>query len=75
MKYIPYLKSINKAKNEILKLVKNNLKGMVKMKFIKGIVIGGLITTGVMMMWSDNMMNTKKIAKRGKQMAKKMGIM
>ena len=45
------------------------------MKFIKGIVVGGLITTGVMMMWSDNnMMNTKKMTKKGKQFAKKMGI-
>lgn len=46
-----------------------------KMKFIKGLMIGGLITTGVMMMWSDNNMNTKKMAKKGKQLAKKMGIM
>ena len=46
-----------------------------KMKFVKGLVIGGLITTGVMMMWSDNNnINTKKITKRGKQFAKKMGI-
>ena len=45
------------------------------MKFIKGIVVGGLITTGVMMMWSDNnMINTKKMTKKGKQFAKKMGI-
>ena len=36
------------------------------MKFIKGLVIGGLITTGVLMMWSDNDMNTKKMAKKGK---------
>ena len=46
-----------------------------KMKFVKGLVIGGLITTGVMMMWSDNNnINTKKITKKGKQYAKKMGI-
>ncbi len=46
-----------------------------KMKFVKGLVIGGLITTGVMMMWSDNNnINTKKITKKGKQFAKKMGI-
>lgn len=45
------------------------------MKFIKGIVIGGLISTGVMMMWADNnMMNTKKMTKKGKQFAKKMGL-
>lgn len=45
------------------------------MKFVKGIVIGGLITTGVLMMWNDNEINTKKMAKKGKQWAKKMGIM
>ena len=47
------------------------------MKFIKGLVIGGLISTGMMMMWSDNNghMNTKKMAKKGKQLVKKMGIL
>ena len=46
------------------------------MKFVKGIVVGGLITTGVMMMWTDNnYMNTKKISKKGKRLAKKMGIL
>lgn len=45
------------------------------MKFVKGLVIGGLITTGVLMMWSDNDMNTKKMAKKGKRLAKKMGMM
>ena len=44
------------------------------MKFVKGLLVGGLITTGVMMMWTDNM-NTKKMTKKGKQIAKKMGIM
>ena len=37
------------------------------MKFVKGLVVGGLITTGVMLMWNDNNMNTKKIAKTGKK--------
>lgn len=46
------------------------------MKFVKGLVIGGLITTGVIMMFQDNsMMNTDKLAKKGKRFAKKMGIM
>lgn len=45
------------------------------MKFVKGLVIGGLITTGVLMMWPDNNMTTKKMSKKGKQWAKKMGIM
>ncbi len=46
------------------------------MKFVKGVMIGGLITTGLLMMYTDNdMMNKKKLMKKGKQFAKKMGIM
>lgn len=46
------------------------------MKFIKGVMIGGIITTGLIMMYTENnIMNKKKIMKRGKQVAKKMGIM
>ncbi len=45
------------------------------MKFVKGMMIGGLITTGVIMMWNENEMSTKKITKKGKKLAKKMGIM
>lgn len=46
------------------------------MKFVKGIVIGGLITTGLIMMYTEtDMMNKKKIMKKGKQFAKKMGMM
>ena len=45
------------------------------MKFTKGMILGGIITAGVMMMYADNNMNTKKMMKKGKQMARKMGIM
>lgn len=45
------------------------------MKFVKGLLIGGLITTGVLMMWSDNDMSTKKMVRKGKRWAKKMGMM
>lgn len=46
------------------------------MKFVKGLVVGGLITTGIMMMCTDNnTINTKKMAKTGKRWAKKMGMM
>ena len=45
------------------------------MKFVKGIMIGGLITIGVIMMWNENEMSTKKITKKGKKLAKKLGIM
>ena len=46
------------------------------MKFIKGVMIGGLITTGLVMMYSETgMMNKKKMMKKGKQMAKKIGTL
>lgn len=46
------------------------------MKFIKGVVIGGLITTGLVMLYTETgIMNKKTMMKKGKQMAKKMGIM
>lgn len=46
------------------------------MKFVKGIMIGGLLTTGLMMMYAENdRMNKKTLMKKGKQFAKKMGIM
>ena len=44
------------------------------MKFTKGIIVGSVITAGIIMMYSDNM-DTKKMTKRGKQLIKKMGIM
>ena len=46
------------------------------MKFVKGLVIGGLVTTGMVMLWqNDNMFNTNKMMKKVKKFAKKMGIM
>lgn len=45
------------------------------MKFTKGIILGSVITAGVIMMYTDNNMNTKKIMKKGKQLARKMGMM
>ena len=46
------------------------------MKFVKGIMIGGLITTGLIMIYAESdMMNKKKVMKKGKQFARKMGIM
>ena len=44
------------------------------MKFTKGIILGSVITAGVIMMYTDNNMNTKKIMKKGKQLARKMGM-
>lgn len=49
---------------------------MDNMKFTKGLLIGGLITTGIIMMYNDtDMMNKNKMIKKGKKFAKKMGIM
>lgn len=46
------------------------------MKFTKGLLIGGIITTGLLMMYNDsNIMNKNKMMKRGRQLAKKMGIL
>ena len=46
------------------------------MKFLKGVMIGGLLTTGLVMMYTETgMMNKKTMMKKGKQLAKKMGIM
>lgn len=45
------------------------------MKFVKGVMIGGLITTGLVMMYTESgLMNKKAMAKKGKNIAKKMGI-
>lgn len=46
-----------------------------KMKIVKGLLIGGLITTGVMMMMPGNGLDANKMAKKGKKLAKKMGVM
>lgn len=46
------------------------------MKFTKGLIIGGLLTAGVLMMCADDWnVNTKKMTKKGKQFARKMGLM
>ena len=45
------------------------------MKFTKGVILGSVLTAGVIMMYKDNNMNTKKMMKKGKQLARKMGIM
>lgn len=46
------------------------------MKFVKGMIMGGLLSAGVAMMCTDKMQpNRKKAIKMGKQFAKKMGIM
>jgi hypothetical protein len=46
------------------------------MNFVKGVLVGTMVSAGIMMMYNEGMgMNKKSIMKKGKQMAKKMGIM
>ncbi len=46
------------------------------MKFVKGMIIGGLISAGVAMACSESMgQGKKKMVKMGRQFARKMGIM
>lgn len=45
-------------------------------KFVRGMVVGGLISAGVALMCTEKMQpNRKKMVKMGKQFARKMGIM
>lgn len=45
------------------------------MKFIKGMIIGGMIAAGTAMLCADEMCSSKyKMMKKGRQFAKKMGM-
>ena len=45
------------------------------MKFVKGLVIGGVVCASVAMVYADGMyMNKRKIMKNGRKLAKKIGI-
>lgn len=45
------------------------------MSFMKGVMLGSLITAGTMMMYSEGIDdNKKKMLKKGKQLARKMKI-
>ena len=45
------------------------------MKFVKGVVIGGLRVTGMAMMYTEvGKTSKKKMMKKGRQMVRKMGI-
>lgn len=44
------------------------------MKFVKGILVGGMISAGLVMMYGETMgFSKKKIMKQGKKMMHKMG--
>ncbi len=45
------------------------------MKFVKGVIVGSLISAGIVMVYSDSMLNQKKrMIKKGRQFAKKIGM-
>lgn len=43
------------------------------MKFIKGMLIGTVIATGVAMMYTDGKIDKRRMMKRGRQIARKLG--
>ncbi len=46
------------------------------MKFIKGVIMGTVLSAGAVMMYNEMSSRSKKqMLKRGKQFAKRMGIM
>ena len=46
------------------------------MKFMEGMIIGGILFTGATLMYTNsNKGMSKKMMKKGRQFAKKMGIM
>ncbi len=45
------------------------------MKLVKGILIGGMVSAGIVMMYGETMgFNKKKMMKQGKKMIRKMGF-
>ena len=45
------------------------------MKFVKGMVVGTLVSAGIVMMYTESMSsNKKKMIRKGRQFARKMGI-
>lgn len=46
------------------------------MKFLKGMLVGGMVATGIAMMCTDSMDRSKrKVMRKGREFAKKMGMM
>ena len=46
------------------------------MRFVKGMLVGGILTAGVAMMYAESMGQSKrKMMRKGKQIAKRMGMM
>lgn len=45
------------------------------MKFVKGIILGTIVSAGVALACSETSMNKRRIMKKGRKIAKKIGIM
>lgn len=46
------------------------------MKFVKGMIMGGILTAGVAMVYAETMEESKrKMMKKGKKLARRMGIL
>ena len=45
------------------------------MRFVKGMIIGTVVAAGVTMLYTDGMINKRRLMRRGKQIAKKLGTM
>lgn len=65
------LKSIFQKEKQIIK----NKKEEMIMKFIKGMIVGGMIAAGTAIICADGMCaNKHKMMKKGKQFARKLGM-
>lgn len=45
------------------------------MRFFKGVLVGTMFAAGTAIMYKEGMFNGSKIIKKGKKIAKKMGVM
>jgi len=45
------------------------------MRFIKGMIIGSALTVGIAMMYTEGIVNKKRMMRTGRKIAKKMGVM
>ena len=74
MNFIPYLNCIKNIIKQIIKIV-SKIRGGMKMKFVKGVMLGTIVTAGVAMMYMDSNQNLKKkMKKEGKKILKNIGM-
>ena len=75
MKYMNYIKSI-KEREKTHNKKKSKKEDKMNMKFIKGMIMGGIVSAGAMIVYKEmSGRNKKQMIKKGKQFAKKMGIL